>query len=295
MLMSNIEEGLQFFDAIKEDHVPRATIIALDYWWFSTTDDHDTVPWHGHGSAVKPTRANVLAPYRWILEGKLTAADFVQIALGFPKSNDLSTEPKLGVQAIKSSNGTRADGTWSLLGTVSTMDFYLNQIVREPKLLLQERAGRYAPDQSLADDKIVQLQDLVHKFEQKGSRVVLLLLPIAPPVVEVMERTGRYKFIRDLRERLTRMGVEYYDFFDPHTVDASVCEFKDPHHGGNALYARMLKTILDRNPSSVLQDFVSYSVVSQVAERFRGRVIATIGSETAAFHELDFLDSGCQK
>ena len=301
MMMSNVEEGIQFLDAIKEGHLPKVVIIGLDYWWFSTTDDHNTVPWRGDAPPAKLSRAKVFAPYEWILEGKLTVMDFLKVAIGFRNLSVLSNEPKLGIQAMKLSNGMRADGTWSLLATASTVDFtvpidaHMNEIVRKPELLLQERAGRYAPDQKLAEDKIAQLERLVDGFEQRGSNVILVLLPIAPPVVEVMEATGRYQFIWELTSQLARMDAEYYDFFDPRTFGGSVCEFKDPHHGGNALYARMLQTILDRNPSSILKNFVNYTVVSEVAQRFAGKAIATIGSETAAFQELDFFRLGCRK
>ena len=77
-----------------------------------------------------------------------------------------------------------------------------------------------------------------------------MLLPIINPVVETMEKTGRYQFIWDLRRRLAKLGTEYHDFFDPRDFGGLACEFKDAHHGGNALYAKMLKTAIDRSNSS---------------------------------------------
>jgi hypothetical protein len=300
-IMSNVEEGIQFFDAVKGRHLPRVAVLALDYWWFSTTDDHVTVPWRGYGSPVKLTRTNILSPYEWIATGKLTVGDFISIIAGFTNISALSREPKHGVQAIKLSNGTRADGTWSPLGTVSNLDrpepIYgpMDRIVRQPDLILAERAGRYAPDQKLSQEKIALLERLIAAFERHGTSVVLMLLPIVNPVVERMEESRRYQFVWELRERLARMGTEYHDFFDPRTFGGSACEFKDPHHGGNALFARMLKTALDKNPSSILKRFVNYAVVADVERRFAGHVVATIGTESASFHEADFLQLGCPK
>src|SRR5262249_6202109 len=199
----------------------------------------------------------------WISEGKLTVTDVLLVAAGIRNLSPLSSEPKIGIQAIKLSNGTRADGSWSPLGTASTpnrplpVEVRMERVLKEPELLLQETADRYAPDQKLGEDGIVQLQRLIDGFQQRGTKVVLLMLPIITPFVEEMEKSGRYQFIWELRTRLTQMNVEYNDFFDPRTFNSSACEFKDPHHGGNAMYARMLKTILDRNPSSVLKDFVN--------------------------------------
>ena len=70
---------------------------------------------------------------------------------------------------------------------------------KSPELILSERSGRYAPDQKLADDKLALLRHLIEEFQQRGTKVVLMLLPIINPVVETMEKTGRYQFIWDLQ------------------------------------------------------------------------------------------------
>lgn len=300
-IMSNIDEGVQFFEAVKDNYLPKVAVIALDYWWFSATDDHSTVPWRGYGSAVKLTRPNILSPYDWIAEGKISLADFLSVSFGDRDRSDLSAEPKLGVQAIKLSNGTRADGTWSPLGTASLRNWpeesygHMDRLIREPEIVLQERAGRYSPDQKMSEETIAKLEGLVAAFQKRGSKVVLLMLPIATPIIEFMEKSGRYKFIGDVRQRMSLVGAEYYDFFDPRSFDSNACEFKDPHHGGNAMYARMLMKILDRNPSSALQDYVDYPRVEDIQRRFAGRIVATVGTESAQFHEKDFLRLGCQK
>ena len=241
-IMSNVEEGIQFFDAVKDIHLPAVAIIGLDYWWFSTTDDHSTVPWPGVGPPVALTQTKIRLPYEWIAEGKLTVRDFLSVAAGLTNISPLSRAPKLGVQAMKLSNGTRADGTWSPLGTVSTVSLPVAiwgktiRMATEPELILSERSGRYAPDQKLADDKLALLRHLIEEFHQRGTKVVLMLLPIINPVVETMEKTGRYQFIWDVRRRLAELGTEYHDFFDPRDFGGVACEFKDTHHGGNALY-----------------------------------------------------------
>jgi len=38
---------------------------------------------------------------------------------------------------------------------------------------------------------------------------------------------------------LASLGVGYHDAFDPR-VRRIDCEFKDPHHGGNAMFVKML-------------------------------------------------------
>jgi hypothetical protein len=48
-------------------------------------------------------------------------------------------------------------------------------------------------------------------------------------------------------------------------------------------------------PGSILASVVNKDVVRDVATRFAGHVVATIGSEAATFHEVDFLGFGCAK
>ena len=300
-MMSNIAQGQQFVEAATGLPAPSVAIIGLDYWWFSTTDDSEDVPWAGVGSAPKLTRYKVLTPYQWIGDGKLTVGDFFAVLAGRTDLSALSTEPKLGVQAIKISDGTRADGTWSMLGTASTserpipIDAYMNRMVSEPELILKEAEGRYQPDQRLDERRVEQLKQLVADLERRGTKVVLFLLPIVPGIIDVMRQTRRYTFIDELDSRLRELGAEYDNFLDPRSFGGSACEFQDPHHGGNVLSARMLKAAIDRDPRSTLARVVDYPVVADVTRRFAGRVVAAIGSETAAFREVDFLGIGCPK
>jgi hypothetical protein len=300
-IMSNIEEGQQFSTAISNGPAPEVVILGLDFWWFSQTDDHSTVRWNGLGRAPELTRPAALTPYEWLYQGKISFADMVSVMAGRLQRTSLSSEPKLGVQAIVDAKGTRPDGTWSPLGTAATrerpvaIDAYMNRMIAEPELILLEKSGRYSPDQKLSEERIDELKQLIGSLEQRGSKVVLMLLPIVPGFIDEMAATGRYQFIDLLRERLAKLGTEYYDKLDPRTFGGTVCEFKDPHHGGNALYAKMLLSAARQHPDSVLAGIVDLPVVADVAERFDGRVVATIGTESESFREVDFLGLGCQK
>jgi hypothetical protein len=295
-IMSNIEEGQQFADHISS--FPKVVIFGLDYWWFSKTDDHDTVPWKGLGTQPAMNRPAIESVYQWLGERKVSLADFTAVMAGLRQRSPLSSEPKLGIQAIVNANGTRNDGTWSPLGTASaairTPDYApMDALVVTPSLILKEKAGRYSPDQQLDDNRIEQLRKLVRTFESRGSKAVLMLLPIVPTIVDEMKANGRYKFIDELRERLASLGVEYYDAFDPRKFGGSTCEFKDPHHGGNALFAKML--IAAAKADSIIASVINPDVVRDVASRYSGRIVATIGTESKTFHEVDFLRMGCAK
>jgi hypothetical protein len=294
-IMSNIEEGQQFANAISK--FPKVVIFGLDYWWFSKTDDHYlSAPWRGFGTQPQLARPAIASFYEWIGEGKVSIADAISVMAGLRQRSKWSTEPKLGVQAIVGANGTRADGTWSPLGNAATpvRPGYesMDRMVRDPSLILQEKAGRYSPDQQLDEDRIDQLGRLVETFERNGSKVILMLLPIVPGFLDEMKKTGRYKFIDELRTSLSQLGIEYYDKLDPRDFGGSTCEFKDPHHGGNALYARML---IDAKPGTILSSIVNKDVVKDVSTRFAGRIVARIGTESKDFQEVDFLGIGCKK
>ena len=304
MIMSNIAEGFQFLEAVRLTHLPKVVILALDYWWFSQTDDHTTLTDFTRAAAPRLSWTNILSLFDWIREGKLTAWDFVAISLGSGNRSPLSNEPKSGIQALKKSFGTRPDGSWSVLSVAANIDLHpaivrINRMLRDPNLVLSETSGRYQPDQKFDPDKMRLLDGLVRKFRYAGTGVVLMLLPIAPPIVQKMTESGRYEFIAALRSQLAEFGarsrVEFYDFYDPAVVNGTICEFQDPHHGGNALYARMLALVLRSNPQSVLREFVDRDSVERIGERYSGRVVAPLRSEAPAFQEVDFLGMGCRK
>jgi hypothetical protein len=299
MMMSSIEEGVGFFEKVQGTHLPKVAILALDYWWFSETDDHVTQPAPSLQPANPVSREELLKPYEWIGQGKIGISDFAAVAAGFRNRSPLSTEPKLGIQAIVKSFGTRADGSWSVMSVAANMDLHplfatIKVQMKHPELILSEKTGRYAPDQKLSEQKLSILKDLIDRFESRGTNTVLLLLPIANPIVDEMERTGRYTFVSTLRERFGRLKVEYHDFFDSRRF-TSVCEFQDQHHGGNAMYARMLQMILDQDKDTILKDHVDYGTVASIAKRWEGHVVAPLGEETPLFREVDFLELGCKK
>lgn len=300
MIMSNLEEGLQFQESTTHTHRPQVVIIGLDYWWFSKSDDHVTRPPLDYGPQTRLTWQKVIAPFKWMSEGKMAISQFLAVSIGISNLSPFSTEQKSGFQAVKNSFGTRRDGSWAVLNVAANVDDDpampgIKAMLKDPSLVLKERSGRYAPDQELDEKKLALFKNLISNFERQGTRTVLVLLPVAEPILDMMAATGRYRFVWELKERLEHLGREFYDFLDPRTAGGTVCEFQDQHHAGNALYARILKLILDRNPNSVLKDYVDYPAVSRIAEQFAGRVVATLGSETAAFVERDFLDVGCKK
>jgi hypothetical protein len=169
----------------------------------------------------------------------------------------------------------------------------MTRMIAEPSLILSEKAGRYSPDQVLDEARIAQLKTLVQSLESRGSKVVLMLLPIVPSILNEMNQSGRYKFVDELRVRLSSLKTEYHDNIDPGNFGGSTCEFKDPHHGGNVLFARML--LASAKPGTILSSVVNLEVLRDISTRFAGHVAAPIGTETREFHEVDFLRLGCLK
>ena len=209
MVMSNLEEGHQFYEAVAREHLPKVLILGLNFWWFSKTDDHTTRPPLTEGTDAAITRTSLLMPYWWIQEGKLSFKDFIAVIAGFTDRSSLSGEPKIGVQAIKKSFGTRPDGSWAVLSQAANIDLHpnvvrINRLITEPRRILDERSGRYAPDQQLDPSRLSSLASLLEKFQSRGTSVVALLLPIAPPLLDTMRTSGRYTMLDDLVHALHR-------------------------------------------------------------------------------------------
>ena len=72
----------------------------------------------------------------------------------------------------------------------------------------------------LAPQRFASLDRVLAKLESSGARVILLLPPLAPPFVQAIAESGRYRFLPALDRELAARGREYYNFHDPAAIDS---------------------------------------------------------------------------
>ena len=302
--MDSIEDGESFADLVLQTARPKLVLLAADFWWFTVREPHRRSPINLETTA-QLTRAKLLRPFEWLREGTITPRDYLRLLGGSRDLHGVIRRPKIGVMAIKRGIGVRADGT--ILHGVRLipegLKFYAPiryPLVEPMKYVMTEprRRGehsRFGPDNVVVPERLAALDRVVAKFRAAGAHVIVFLPPVAPGIARAMAESGRHGFMQDLDRQLRSRGFEYYNFHDPSALGADACEFSDAYHSGNVVFMRMLRAMLQMNPSSPLAAYVDRAMLDDGIRRFAGRTIAGFGADAGLPPELDYLQLGCKR
>ena len=297
--MDSIDDGEVFVEAMLRAARPKVVLFALDFWWFTTRRPQIREPLRTDG-AVQMTRRKLQRPTDWLREGTLSFEDYLRLLAGARDLGGATRHPKVGVMAIKRDLGIRADGS-EMSGirlTPAAFDFYAKaraEIGEAPAFVLRNPGTRFGPDNALVPERLAALRRVLDRLEAAGAKTVLLLPPVAPPLVRAMAASARHGYLRQLDRQLVALGVEYYNFQDPATLGAAdLCEFADYNHSGNTMHMRMLQAVLQRNPASALAPYVDRARIAAGIRRFAGRTVASFDDEALA-GEVDYLGAGCRR
>ena len=234
----------------------------------------------------------VAAPLHFLFGGRLSPADIVSILCRCdPHTGALN--PNIGVAAMIDGTGVDREGSlhydWVYeRGHERGFAGTLGRVARGVEGF--EYADR------VDDGRFRLLTDALQIFDAAGVKVILMMPPVAGPVAEAMERSGRYGIVKDLSARLSALGRPFFDFHDPRRFNSSDCEFADGMHGGEVTALRML-SIMAADPRTGLSAFVDRGQIEQSVARFAERVNAydVPRSGDRSRREVDFLGIGCKK
>jgi hypothetical protein len=154
---------------------------------------------------------------------------------------------------------------------------------------------RYGPDNQVVAARLAELDALLAKLRMRGTHVILVVPPVAPPVAEAMAASPRHRYLEDLDRMLRHRGDEYYNFHDARALSADVCEYADATHAGNVVYMKMLRAMADRNPAGPLARALERPRLDAAIARFAGRTIVSFEADGALPAERDFLEAGCRR
>jgi hypothetical protein len=278
--MSSLDEVSDLARAVFGGHKPSLLILGVDFWWFL-----------GDGKAAAFTRdppetslrlRDVFMPFSWLLQGKLKPRDIRLIFAG--------GSPNIGVSGITLGDGHDRAGAYYYTsiwtGSRESDDYQF----RSSFAKIKKGAKIYAWSDRISDTQWKKFTALLDDLQRRGIPTVLLLPPLAPPVLDVMRQSGKYGYIDGLRLRLSETAAAYnmplYDDHDLRFAGASACEFIDGHHGGAIVYKRILLDMAGREPQLAAR--VDAEALRQAIGNFRGRA-SLLPDET------DFLGLGCPK
>ncbi|MCS5712308.1 hypothetical protein [Candidatus Berkiella aquae] len=290
--MNSINEGLSFLRDVLKESTPEAVIIGLDYWWFNQNALEPSL-------AVKPppklshtlTLRSYLLPYKWLWQQKITLGQYVQ------RMNPLYSflehaEYGIGVDGIFYQNGFAEDGSYVYTKTITGREKNIDDKFELSFTSMAQNGPRFEYGDSIDATHFEQFKEIVKLLEGNKIKVYFFIAPLAPRIANKMDEYQKeYAFIATLRSTLTAAGISFMDFHHPDLIGATDCEFIDGIHGGDLVYAKILRSLAATHPT--LNAYVDHQYLTQVTHYYRD--IAMIPPQNVQQTEIDFLHLGCDK
>lgn len=281
-------------DAILACRKPEAVIIGLDFWWFLPQWEADP---QEHIAPTSGTYSYSLAglkkPWEWLLEGKIGAEDFFRPILGvFGKG---FRADRYGIMAQQTSDGFGPDGSWyytaEITGQKPAFDYLFRDTLRNIALGLRAFYHAGPEQRQPSATHLDAFAEIWCKLRSRGIRTFVFIPPLSGAALAAMRKED-YPHLYELRAGLLDRGIDVMDFSDSRVLGASDCEFVDGFHGGEVVYARLLRAMADRWPA--LLSYVNMEKVDAVIRDWSGHAM-TPDARVTGLSETDFLGLGCQK
>ena len=288
-------------DAMLRLHRPEAVILGLDFWWFMPRWNPDPFKEEPPTSGSYVYNLDSLKkPWTWLLEGKISWRDLLGPVL--PRSLGGFREDRYGIMAQQTDDGFGSDGSWYYTGEITGQKRPFDY--RFEDTLKQVRYGikAFAPSPPLKDSRDVGGISTAHldafaeiycRLKARGIATYVFIAPLSITALDALRaREEDYPHLFRLRDALLARGIEVMDFTDPRTFAATDCEFVDGFHGGEVVYARILRDMADRWSS--LLAYVDMDKINAVIRDWRGHALVPDPRLTDR-PEVDFMRSDCPK
>lgn len=288
-------------DAMLRLHRPEAVILGLDFWWFMPRWNPDPFKEEPPTSGSYGYNLDSLKkPWTWLLEGKISWRDLLGPVL--PRSLGGFRDDRYGIMAQQTDDGFGSDGSWYYTGEITGQKRPFDY--RFEDTLKQVRYGikAFAPSPPLKDSRDVggistahldAFAEIYYRLKARGIATYVFIAPLSITALDALRaREEDYPHLFRLRDALLARGIEVMDFTDPRTFAATDCEFVDGFHGGEVVYARILRDMADRWSS--LLAYVDMDKINAVIRDWRGHALVPDPRLTDR-PEVDFMRSDCPK
>ena len=288
-------------DAMLRLHRPEAVLLGLDFWWFMPRWNPDPFKEEPPTSGSYGYNLDSLKkPWTWLLEGKISWRDLLGPVL--PRSLGGFRDDRYGIMAQQTDDGFGSDGSWYYTGEITGQKRPFDY--RFEDTLKQVRYGikAFAPSPPLKDSRDVGGISTAHldafaeiycRLKARGIATYVFIAPLSRTALDALRaREEDYPHLFRLRDALLARGIEVMDFTDPRTFAATDCEFVDGFHGGEVVYARILRDMADRWSS--LLAYVDMDKINAVIRDWRGHALVPDPRLTDR-PEVDFMRSDCPK
>lgn len=275
-------------DAMLAVHKPEAIILGLDFWWF--TRKWEPNPWQN----TPPTAGSynygfdtLKTPWEWLLTGKVSVAEFVAPLTGSFRPD------RYGIMAQRFNDGFGSDGSWYYAGDVTgqqkPFDYQFRDTLKQVEYGI--KAFSYAPE--ISQDHLDAFAEIYCKLKARGIKTFVFISPLSGRVLDAMKaREQHYPQLFQLVDNLRQRGIEVMDFTDPRRFGSSDCEFVDGFHGGDVVYARLLRDMADRYPA--LLPYVQIEELDSDIRHWSGYAMVP-DARVTSLPEVDFMNFQCPK
>lgn len=245
--VSSLGQIRPFLQYLPPENRPQVLILCLDQFFFSGWDALTPLPEGYLPAAASFDAADAF--FRLLRDFSLGKVD--------PGAILTADAQIIGISARSRGSGFLPDGSYRYGKLAASPDLSF-PIEMEA---VRSGSGRFLHAGTIYPQALEELERLLAFCREEHIQVVAFLPPYAPSVYAAMLQNGGYAFLHELPDALaalcTRYGAECYDFTQaPGAQDE---EFIDGYHGGDRVYARMVKSMLEAG--SILNAFSAPSAI----------------------------------
>ncbi len=295
-VMDSLNDGEIFVRRMQEIARPKLVLFVLDFWWFTDAEVRFRGLINAPNQSPRLSFTKLRLPYKLLGRRQITLKQF----LGLEPVPTVAAvgNPPLGLMARLDGVGRRSDGSElnGLVFTERARDFYepiRRHFANADEFVMQP--GRFGPDLKIRPERVEVLRRIIQRLEARGSQVILIYPPMAPPIAAAMERSGHHGHVLELGRQILSLGPEAYDFHSPAALGIPIGEFSDTHHAGNNAYMRLLARILEQRPDSPLARYVNAEQNAKWIQRYEGTTVTVFKQDRITAVEEDFLGLGRPK
>lgn len=290
-MVASISEAINVSDFIFHNSDPDVAIIGVDFWWFNekiqtptyydlkaTTEFKFSTP----KNIYEP--AHLILPFQWLKDKKITLEQYKDLLLS-------KTGENIGLTGKLRKSGFSEDGSYYytfVITSTNSQDKHFNLELN----MIKNSQSFFESCPKVSELHYNKFIELIERYKKHNIKTVLFLPPLATPVNQEM-RNHNFHCINMLKDKLAQDKVKIYDFTEAgKLLETSKCEFIDGFHGGDVLYAKILKYLSSKE--TILKPYVNEDYLNNVSNQFNG--LAMIPNPDITIEkETDFLDEQCKK
>ena len=288
-MASSIDEAENSITCMLEKHIPEVIILGVDFWWFNEIFHKPSYNTKFQVLKNKFDPSHLILPFKWIAAGQISFKDYYMTIINKFQHHHI------GVRANLNASGIARDGSNYYTDIVIGANKLEHRDVRFADTLNRVRNGtdRFCYAKQSSSHHFKRFMNLVNKIKSKGVNLILFIPPVAPSVWKEM-RLYNYDYIADLKKKFLESSVDIYDFTDTQDVFCvGDSEFIDGFHGGDVLYARILKKITCKY--NILKKYVDIDFIDKCIISYSGFAMIPDSGLMGSGIEIDFLQLGINK